>query len=408
MSKTTNPVKNSVRADVSWLGDSAFTPPGNGENTAPRKTYAPTGSRAGDLRSLAEELLDALIGAVKASAGMVRILPAHGQNLQIIGSIGVPAELLEASSAANLDCEACDKVDVGHGIYSADISACKTRQDCRYGDCRLQSLIIAPLDSDSAPGDSIGTITLFFDAPPKPVDQVSMTVAAFAHLFVALIEQSKSNREARRIDLIAERRSIANEIHDSLAQTLVYARMRTNLLIESIRAGNETAAANYASEVDDALESSQKTVRELITNFRCEMDPSGLLHALEALTGQFCERNDIALEYVNRVADLDLPFEYEIQVYHIVHEALANIATHSGATHARLTIGMIGDKYVFTVEDNGRGGCTFKPVEGHYGMMIMRERAARINGEITIESKEGSGTMVRLSFVYPAARVERD
>ena len=159
--------------------------------------------------------------------------------------------------------------------------------------------------------------------------------------------------------------------------------------------------SKYAHDIDEALENSQKTVRELITDFRCSLDPSGLAHALQILTEQFRHRNKIFLEYINRVVNLELPLEYEIQVYHIVQEALANIATHSGATHARLIAEFSGSYYVFTIEDNGSGGCTFTPVEGHYGMMIMRERAQCISGEIKVESSKGFGTRVQLFFPEP-------
>jgi two-component system nitrate/nitrite sensor histidine kinase NarX len=243
----------------------------------------------------------------------------------------------------------------------------------------------------------VGTITLFFLCPRQEIPSHALaTVENFTKLICAGVEHNQHHRETRRTELIAERQSIANEIHDSLAQTLMYARMRANLLIESIRGGNELTAVQYAQDIDETLESCQKTVRTLITDFRCEIDPAGLLQALNVLAQQFTTRHGIALEYVNRVADLDLTLEFEIQIFHIVREALANIATHSNATHARLIIDSTSNDFVFTIEDNGRGGYTFTPIEGHYGMMIMRERAARIGGEIKIESSEGLGTLVQL------------
>jgi two-component system nitrate/nitrite sensor histidine kinase NarX len=157
----------------------------------------------------------------------------------------------------------------------------------------------------------------------------------------------------------------------------------------------------YAHDIDDSLESSQKTVRELISDFRCSVDSSGLLHALQTIVDEFRHRNDIELQYINLVANLELPLEYEIQISHIVQEALVNIATHSGATHARLAVNLSDNYYVFTIDDNGSGGCTFTPIEGHYGMRIMRERALRIGGEIEIKSNEGIGTRVRLFFPEP-------
>ncbi len=309
--------------------------------------------------------------------------------------------MLEAGSIVDLDCEVRGKAAIGRGIYSSDLSECIIRHGCRNISCQFKSTIATPLESHSSPENPIGILTLFFNISQEASSRVSKTVLAFANLLSAIIEHNKLNRETKRIDLIAERQSIANEIHDSLAQTLVYARMRTSLLIESIRTRNELMVTKYAHDIDEALEKGQKTARELITDFRCTIDPSGLLHALQTLTEQFRHRNDIALEYTNRAADLELPLEHEIQVYHIVREALANIATHSGATHTRLIVDCTCDSYIFTIEDNGSGGCTFTPVEGHYGIMIMRERAQRIGGEIKVESSKGFGTRVQLFFPKP-------
>lgn len=403
MSKKTNSLKHSAHTDFSWADNLRFTLPEDGEGSATNNTLEPAAYRAGELKPVVEKLLETLIDTVKASSGVARIFSTHGQMHQLISSVGLPAELLKEGSTLDLYCEACGKASIGRGIYSADLSACEARQDCRYVGCQIQTLISAPIESHTAPNNTIGMLTLFFNEPQEPFESVSRTVLAFADLLGTLIEHNKSSREAKRIELIADRQSIANEIHDSLAQSLVYTRMRTSLLLESIRTHNELMVTKYAHDIDETLENSQKTVRELITDFRCAIDPSGLLHALQSQVEKFRHRNDIALEYNNRVANLELPLEYEIQVSHIVQEALANIATHSGATHARLTVDVSGNYYVFTIDDNGSGGCTFTPVEGHYGMMIMRERAQRIGGKIMAESSKGSGTRVQLFFPEPGS-----
>ena len=99
---------------------------------------------------------------------------------------------------------------------------------------------------------------------------------------------------------------------------------------------------------------------------------------------------------------MDLPLEYELQIFLIVREALVNVSTHSGATSVHLTVERSDGRYAFTVEDNG-AGCGNSPADGHYGMMIMRERALRIGGEVLVESFAGLGTRVRLIFPVPAA-----
>ena len=401
MIKKSNSLRNSAAADFSWGNDLQFTPPENGAVRSTNRSLVPEAPQVADLKPVVEKLLETLISAVKADSGVVRILPTHGQTHQLFSSVGLPAKLLKLGSNLDLNCETSCKASIGRGIYATDLSACVKRQDCRNVGCQIQSLITAPVESHPPSKNPVGMITLFFSESQQPLENISGIVLSFAELLGTFVEHNQSNREAMRTELISERQSIANEIHDSLAQSLVYTRMRTSLLLESIRTKNELMVAKYAHDIDDALENSQKTVRELITEFRCAVDPAGLLHALQTLTEEFRQRNDIALEYVNRVANLELPLEYEIQISHIVQEALANIATHSGATNARLVVDLSGGFYVFTMEDNGSGGCTFTPIEGHYGMKIMRERAQRIGGGIKVESSEGIGTKVQLFFSEP-------
>ncbi len=379
----------------------------NPAGTAPAANGKDEHSHAGlwDLRILLEEFLTTIASALGANAGFIRLFSPNAYVPQIISSIGLSSDFLEDEHCVELSCGIRDEPPLSSGVHFFDMSNCKAQSaHCSFGE-QFKSAVSTPIYNYDTPGTATGTITLFFNARVKTARQMMATLASFAKLISASLEHTKLNRENRRTEIITERHSIANEIHDSLSPALMYARMRTNMLIEAIRTGNETMAAQYAHDLDESLESSQKTVRQLITDFRCEFDPAGLQHALQTLAKQFRERNKIALEYTNNVADLDLPLEHEFQVYNIVREALSNIATHSGATHARLDIDTINNNYVFTIEDNGRGGYTFTPIEGHYGMIIMRERAARIGGEIKIESTEGLGTLVQLFFPKSTARI---
>ena len=360
--------------------------------------------RAGALKGLLSDFIEIIIGKAHATAGVVRLLSPDGHTLQTISSAGLSKELQEeAESLIELDCENSDISALGRGAHVSDLMTCEMRQNCRYSSCRFQSLVSVALESSTQIGVPLGMLTLFFDGPREVAGGALNTVTAFAEMMGAVIEYTRINRAAHRTELLAERRVVANDIHDSLAQTLTFARMRISLLQEAIRTGKESAAAKYAGDIDEALEISQKSARQLIADFRSRLNPGGLLASLDELVVQFRERNSIALEYHNRLVDLALPVEHEIQVYSIVREALNNIGRHSGATHARLFVDSNFGYYVFTVEDNGVGAHTFAPVEGHFGMMIMRERAQRIGGKITVESAIGLGTKVQLSFPEPSS-----
>lgn len=402
MQKKTIPIADSTDSSFLWVGEPDFTPPGTDGGVSACLSYEFSAPRIGELRTLLEGFMENIVDAVGATAGVVRLITPDGCTLETISSAGLSADLQEeAESFVELDCEVSNIATLGYLIRSADISTCDARQNCCYTTCRFQSLIAAPLSS-SASETQLGVLTLFFDIPCETANRSINTITAFAQMISAAIEHTRVNREIRRRERIAARQVIANDLHDSLAQTLTYARMRVSLLLEAVRSGNTDLATGYARDVDEALEIGQKSARDLIADFRCEMNNGGLSAALNDLATEFRKRNDIVLEYHNRLVDLELPLEHEIQTYHIVREALTNIARHSGATHARLFVDASCGYYVFTIEDNGSGACTFTPVEGHYGVMIMRERAHRIGGKIKVESAAGLGTQVQLFFPEPS------
>jgi len=391
-------------SEFSWVRDPEFIPLSNDGGVTECLMHESATPRAGALKGLLGNFLETIIGKAHATAGVVRLLSPDGHTLQTISSAGLSKEMQEeAESLIELDCENSDIAELGRVAYVSDLRTCEMRQNCRYSSCRFQSLVSAELEPSNQPGAPLGMLTLFFDGPSEVAGRALNMVTAFAEMMGAVIEYTRINRAAHRTELLAERRVIANDIHDSLAQTLTFARMRISLLQEAIRTGNESTAAKYAGDIDEALEISQKSARQLIADFRSKLNPGGLVASLDELVVQFRERNSIALEYHNRLVDLALPVEYEIQVYSIVREALNNIGRHSGATHARLFVDANFGYYVFTVEDNGVGAHTFAPVEGHFGMMIMRERAQRIGGKITVESAIGLGTKVQLSFPEPSS-----
>ncbi|MDH2916732.1 MAG: histidine kinase [Gallionella sp.] len=386
----------------SWVREPDFIPPDKDGGVSACLLQEFTSVRSGELKTLLGDFLEIIIGTVNATAGVVRLLSPDNQSLTTISSAGISRELqAEAENFVGLDCEVSGKAALDHVVHASDISKCDYRLNCLYSNCRFQSRVVAPLESSNSPGTFLGILTVFFDIPRESASCVMNTIAAFADVMCATIEHARSNRESNRLERLAARQEIANDIHDSIAQTLTYARMRTSLLSESIRSGNELMAAKYVRDVDDALEIGQKNIRELIADFRCEINHEGISTALQDITRDFQERNDIILEYHNKLVDIALPLEHEIQVYHIVQEALNNIARHSGASHARLFVDERFGYYIFTIEDNGVGACTFTQVEGHYGMMIMRERAQRIGGEIKVNSAAGLGTQVQLFFPEP-------
>lgn len=351
-------------------------------------------SYGGEFKLLLDGLLETIIKSVGASAGVIRVLSPDGHELRIAGSTGLPPGILDCESHVGLDCGVCGQAVRDGLMHSTEAANCAWRMEHLFSGANCKRIVAVPLEFR---GKLIGIFNLFFESGSEISQDAARTLRSFSDLIGIALENARLARENRRMNLMAERQAIANEIHDSLAQTLVYSRMRMSVLQEAVRTHDDQLAGKCMLDVNEALDSVQKSVRELITHFRCQMDPLGLQHALQVLVDGFGERAGIKLDYSNNLPDLGLPPEHELQVFHIVREVLSNIAIHSGATCASLRVDLKDGRCIFTIEDNG-AGISAAPLEGHYGLTIMRERAQRIGAEIEMESADGLGTLVRLNL----------
>lgn len=358
-------------------------------------------SRCGKAAVLLEGLLATIIKAVGASAGIVRVLSPDGQQFNLIGCSGLPAEICRNESVVDAACGVCGKSADSGDIASSDAEFCRSRYGAAFFSEACKFVIAVPLAQGNKAGEPSGVVTLFFASAQSVTEDIERTLRSYAELMHIALHNVWQNEDSYQVSLLAERQSIANEIHDSLAQTLYFAKIRASLLLDAMKTDNDLLAFKCAQDIDEALESSQKTVRELVTHFRCQMDPQGLQYALQKLVKDFIARSSIPLEYCNQAEPFELPAEYELQIFLIVREALVNIATHSGASIARLHVACSNGQYQFAVEDNGGGIGSGVAAEGHYGLVIMRERALRIGGVVEVENLEGRGTRVRLIFSAP-------
>jgi two-component system nitrate/nitrite sensor histidine kinase NarX len=341
---------------------------------------------------LLEGFLANIIRSLGASAGMVRVLLPNGKQFRMLGCSGIPDEALQRKTVLEAVSGAGD---------TSDADFCRNKYGEAFFGESCRHILAEPLGENDTSNQPEGVITLFFSTGQGVTNEASRTLKTCAELVRIALKSFWQNEEFHQNNLLAERMAIANEIHDSLAQTLYYAKIRASLLLEAIKTDNDILAFKCAQDIDETLEGSQKTVRELVTHFRSQMDSKGLKYAIHKLVKDFSARTSLVLEYENQVEDVILPLEYELQIFHILREALVNIATHSGASSVRLKANYSDGQYRFTVEDNGVGLGSGNPKEGHYGLAIMRERALSIGGHVEVENMDGLGTRVQLIFSAP-------
>jgi two-component system sensor histidine kinase UhpB len=210
-------------------------------------------------------------------------------------------------------------------------------------------------------------------------------------------ERRDSARQALTVQE-AERRRIARELHDEVGQTL------TGVMLQI-----EGLAANIPDELREPLEELRETarhgaeeVRRIARRLRPDaLEELGLQSALAALSSGF-ERHAHVPVVRRLAADVDVTPEVELVIYRVAQEALTNVARHAAASQVTVELEQDVDGTVLVVCDDGRG---LPPgaEQSSQGIRGMRERAMLISGALSLESRPGGGTVVRLSVPRTAS-----
>jgi len=342
--------------------------------------------------------LEIMMRLSRARAGVVRVLTSDGGHLRLVGAIGLSPALLEKERYVPLECGICGQATLLHGPQSGEVlKVCQKQVRHIYHAQSCRTVYAVPLRHK---GKVLGVYNLFMeDDTPLPEDVSYLFNSISEHLGMAL-ENARLTRENMRISLMNERTMLANQIHDSLAQTLAYAKMRLSVLGESMRDGDEARARRYLGDVEEAVDMAYSELRDLITQFRDRIDPRGLLHALGEMAESFRKKANADVDFLNIAQDVVLTPEEEVQVFHIIQESLYNICKHARARHVIITLDLHEGQYIVNVADDGVGlhSSASAHVGKSFGLTIMRERAAKLNGQLKIESRPAGGTIVRLSF----------
>ena len=357
-----------------------------------------------DVEQMLERFLSTMIRLAGAEAGAVRVITADGKGLRLIGSIGLPQDVIDREAVVPVGCGAC-----GQAMSDRKVHSGPTRHECRdntslafFGERGLRVFAV-PLRHK---GQLLGVYNLFMPLDAEVPEEVQLLFSSISeHLGLAL-ENARLTRENIRITLMSERQMLANEIHDSLAQTLAYMKMRLKMLEAAVSKGDAKLTDKFLVDVDEALESAYSGLRELITQFRQGMDSRGLIPALHDLLGGVEKKTEAQTELINHTRDLNLSPDQEAQIYRIAQEALANICKHSYARNVLVRLDENEQDYTVSVCDDGIGlyAAGHRGPGMHFGMNIMHERATKIGGKIEIKSRVGGGTRVILSFPRPAGR----
>ncbi|MBK5103088.1 MAG: type IV pili methyl-accepting chemotaxis transducer N-terminal domain-containing protein [Burkholderiales bacterium] len=261
------------------------------------------------------------------------------------------------------------------------------------GDERMLSV---PLSEGGKP---YGVMLLQLPAGMQLEEWKMKLLESIGHHIGAAFATAKRSDERRGIALLEERSVIARELHDSLAQSLTYLKIQVTRLRQQLDAsGVREQTAEVVEELKLGINNAYRQLRELLTTFRLRIDGRGLSEALQDTVREFSQRAGVEIRLHDRLLGHELDSSEQIHVLQVVREALTNVEHHARARRADVRLAIEQNHIRVAVDDDGVGIKDAEPPTHHYGLAIMRDRAATLGGTLQVARRAEGGTRVELVF----------
>nr|MDP2192527.1 type IV pili methyl-accepting chemotaxis transducer N-terminal domain-containing protein [Rhodoferax sp.] len=350
-------------------------------------------AQAGSINELARGFAQRVRAVMKADAAAVRWSDDANQRYLMLASDCFPQELVEEERSLLAGACACGNLRPDARTRVIPILSHEEAPVRHCAKVGYESVVAVPIRLQQR---LLGEFNLFFRTPVMlSTDEIELLDALASHLASSL-EGLRADALDREAAVAEERALLARNLHDSIAQSLAFLKIQVQLLRTAVHKGQAPQVQGALDELDVGLRESISDVRELLVHFRTRTNTDDIEQALQETLQKFQSQTGLPVHLQVQGQGLPLPSDVQVQVLHVLQEALSNIRKHAGATQVSLEVHK-GARWRFVVRDNGAGFDTGKhPGQSHVGLNIMRERAGRIGAEVEIVSKAGQGTTVTL------------
>lgn len=261
------------------------------------------------------------------------------------------------------------------------------------------ALAVLPLRSS---GSNMGLFCLACDSAERLTDETMPLLATVVAQIAVAVENTRLRQIARQAAIIAERERLAQEVHDSVTQSIYSVGLFAGAAQGAVEAGDILKAQDRIQSILDVTDLSLRELRLLLFEFRPEA--LGRLGLVEALR----ERLRVVERQVGIHAEVragnygDLPFFIEEPFYRVALEALNNSLRHAQAHHVEIGLTEDEGHLLMVIVDDGVGFDQNMPtVKGGMGLESMQKRISKVDGVLTVTSQVGGGTVVSVRAPLP-------
>lgn len=353
----------------------------------------------GDIDKLVRTVLGKTATLVDAQGWMVRFNRPHDRTLNLIASDGLLInDEFHCATALNWEECLCGRA----ATLNTSVSGCPSQpmDDGQIPYCLRHRYFVVAIPM-RVKQKVIGLFSLLFTRERVLEENEMRLLEAIGHHLAVAVENLLLAEREKELAVSEERNLLAQELHDSIAQTLAYLNLQAQMLAQSLDEGNNEQARNDLALIREGIQESYDTVRELLVSFRIRVEHHDLCDALKAAVNRFVGQTGIETKLECEGVIGHLPASTILQLLHIVQEALSNVRKHAQASRVTITCAGNTRELQITVKDNGVGFDAAQlpdPESDHIGLRIMRERAHRIGARFSLQSTPNRGTTITLSL----------
>ena len=348
-------------------------------------------AEASSLDALAQGFVQQIRRVAGCDAAAVRWSDEANERYVLLAGDGLPQSMAEQEHCLHTGSCLCGQAQAQAHMRVIPITPAS---DLHLPHCReagFETVVSIPVQLQQR---LLGEVNLFFRSSVVLADGMRDLLSTMARHLASSMESLRATALEREAAVAEERGLIARELHDSIAQSLAFLKIQTQLLRDAVAKGNTEARDRSMGELDVGVRECYADVRELLVHFRTRTSAEDIEAALRATLSKFEHQTGIATALTLAGQGLPLAPDVQIQVLHMVQEALSNVRKHAGASRVELLVQR--HPWRFEVRDDGRGfdPARVAPDSLHVGLGIMRERALRVDATVHVQSRPGHGTCV--------------
>jgi signal transduction histidine kinase len=232
------------------------------------------------------------------------------------------------------------------------------------------------------------------------LDEIAL-VTALAEQLGLMLETQRLRQRALDIAVVEERQRLARDLHDSVTQSLYSLTLFSRAGREAAEDGDASRLAYSLAELERNTLHALREMRLLLYELRpADLEQEGLTRAiqlrLDTVERRVGLRLDVHLEELPALSP-----RAEVELYHVIVEGLNNVVKHAAASRLSVLLEEMDSQMHLRIVDDGKG-FDMAQRTGGLGLRNMRERVARLHGQLAIASAPGRGTQVDAVIPYPA------